>query len=352
MLERLNELRAIRSRQYEVLPGRTPNYCSGCPHNTSTRLLEGQVAWGSPGCHSFASIMEQPERRIVSMTQLGGEGLPWIGLAPFTDRPHIVQNVGDGSLFHSSYLNIRFCVAAGVNMTYKILYNGYIANTGAQKSPGQRTIPQLTRLLETEGVAKIAIVSQDPAKYKGAGLAGSARVYPVEQQDDVMAELARTPGVTIFIYDGMCANERRRRQKRRQLPIPNQYVVINPEVCENCGHCGDLTNCMSLQKVETEFGPKTQVHPSTCNQDYSCLRGDCPSFLTVQAVSSSKRPPRKATPEPPAVADPERVRAGAAAERRLRPRGGAQGERRRLGRERSRMAVEPAGVDRGVAKLV
>ncbi len=282
ILRRLAELAAIRSRRYEALPGRTPNYCSGCPHNISTRLLEGELAWGSPGCHSFASIIEQPERHIVSMTQLGGEGLPWIGLAPFTDRRHIVQNVGDGSLFHSSYLNIRFCVAAGANITFKILYNGYVANTGAQEMVGGKPIPELTRLLETEGVKRIAVVTKDPKEYRTADLAATARVYPVEEQDRVLRELAETEGVTVYIYDGVCANERRRRQKRGLLSTPNRFVVINEEVCENCGHCGALTNCMSLHKVDTELGPKTQIHASSCNQDYSCLKGDCPSFVTVE----------------------------------------------------------------------
>ncbi|MGH7318750.1 MAG: indolepyruvate ferredoxin oxidoreductase family protein [Candidatus Rokuibacteriota bacterium] len=287
ILGRLAEIEAIRTRRHEALPGRTPNYCSGCPHNISTRLLEGEVAWGSPGCHSFASIIEQPERHIVSMTQLGGEGLPWIGLAPFTDRPHMVQNVGDGSLFHSSYLNIRFCVAAGVNITFKILYNGSVANTGAQDMVGGKPIPELTRLLETEGVRRIAVLTKDPETYARANLAAAARVYPVERQREVLEDLAREPGVTVFIYDGMCANERRRRQKRGTLPVSTRFVVINEEVCENCGHCGALTNCMSLHKVETEFGPKTRIHTSSCNQDYSCLGGDCPSFVTVETKAGT-----------------------------------------------------------------
>jgi len=278
---RLAELGTIRSRHYDGHPERSPNYCSGCPHSISTRLLPGQVAWGSPGCHSFASIIEQPERHIVSMTQLGGEGLPWIGLAPFTDRRHIVQNVGDGSLFHSSYLNIRFCVAVGVNITFKILYNGSVANTGAQEMVGGKSIPDLTRLLETEGVRRIALLTKNPKAYDGR-LASAARAYHVKQQDQVLRELEQEPGVTVFIYDGMCANERRRKQKRGKLPLPNRFVVINPEVCENCGHCGVVTNCMSLHKVDTEFGPKTQIHTSSCNQDYSCLAGDCPSFVTVE----------------------------------------------------------------------
>jgi indolepyruvate ferredoxin oxidoreductase len=278
----LDRLRAIRARPYEVHPGRTPNYCSGCPHNVGTRLLPGEVAWGSPGCHSFASIIEQPERHIVSMTQLGGEGLPWIGLQPYTERPHMVQNVGDGSLFHSSLLNIRFCVAAGANITFKILYNGFVANTGAQEMVGGKPVPELTRMLELEGVRATVVLTRDPDTYRGAELAGNARVEAVERQDAVLRELRATPGVTVLIHDGLCANERRRRQKRGTLPASSRFVLINEEVCEGCGHCGALTNCMSLHRVETELGPKTRIHASSCNQDASCLGGDCPSFVTVE----------------------------------------------------------------------
>lgn len=287
VLGRLAELKAIHSRSYDPYMLRTPNYCSGCPHNTSTVLMDGQIAWGSPGCHSFASIMEQPERQIVSMTQLGGEGLPWIGLAPFSDRPHMIQNVGDGSLFHSSYLNIRFAAATGVNMTYKILYNGSAANTGAQVPVNMKGVPELTRMLEADGVRKIAVVTKEPEGYRDAKLAENAQVHPVEQYDEVMKELEREPGVTVFIYDEMCANERRRQQKRGKREALERYVVINERVCEGCGDCGSVTNCMSLHKVETEFGAKTQIHYSSCNQDESCLKGDCPSFVTVELAEGT-----------------------------------------------------------------
>ena len=282
--QRLRQIAAVRKRPYLVMAKRTPNYCSGCPHNTSTRLLAGQEAWGAPGCHVFASIIEQPERHIDVITQLGGEGLPWIGLAPFTDRRHIIQNQGDGGLWHSGYLNIRFAVAAGVTMTYKILYNGSIANTGAQEPVGAKDVPRLAQMLALEGVSKIAIVARDRRDYRGAALPRIARVHGAEDYDDVVRDLERTSGVTVFIYDGECANERRRKQKRGLRPKPTRYVMINEDVCENCGHCGALTNCMSLQKVETEFGPKTQVHQSSCNQDQSCLGGDCPSFVTVDVM--------------------------------------------------------------------
>ncbi|MGH2404368.1 MAG: indolepyruvate ferredoxin oxidoreductase family protein [bacterium] len=284
---RLAELQAIRSRPYDAQPLRTPNYCSGCPHNVTTRLLEGQVAWGSPGCHAFASVIEQPERHIEAMTQYGGEGAPWIGLSHFTDRPHMVQNMGDGSLFHSGYLSIRFAAAVGANITYKVLYNGSIANTGAQVPVGQRSIPDLTRLFETEGVREVAVITKTPTAYRGANFSPITRLYPVADFDAALKRLSETRGTTVLIYDEMCANERRRQQKRGALPVPNQFVFINEAVCENCGHCGALTNCMSLQKVETEFGLKTQVHQSSCNQDYSCLGGDCPSFVTVETRSGT-----------------------------------------------------------------
>ena len=280
-----------------LLAGRTPNYCSGCPHSVSTRLLPGQIAWGSPGCHSFASVIEQPERHVTSMTQFGGEGLPWIGLAPYVSRKHMIQNVGDGSFFHSSHLNIRFCVTAGVNITFKLLYNGVVANTGGQSPVGALEIPALTRLLEIEGVRRTAVVTQTPSAYRHAGLSANARVYSLDRQEEAMKALVDTPGVTVFIYDGFCANERRRQQKRGKAPRPRRFVVINEEVCEGCGHCGALTNCMSLHRVTTEFGEKTRVHASSCNQDYSCLGGDCPSFLTVETAPGTGY--RK--PVPPAL---------------------------------------------------
>ena len=305
---RLAELRAIRARRYDLLPLRTPNYCSGCPHNISTKLLEGELAWGSPGCHSFASIIEQPERHIESMTQYGGEGLPWIGLGPYTDREHIVQHVGDGSLFHSSYLNIRFAASVGANLTFKILFNGSIANTGAQSPPGGKTVSETVRLLKIEGVQRIAVLTKDVSAYRGEEYGEPARVFDLAHQDQALRWLRERRGVTVLIYDGMCANERRRQQKRGTLPTPSRYVVINEDVCENCGHCGALTNCMSLQQVDTEFGPKTQVHQSSCNQDESCLGGDCPSFVVVEtrpgAGLRKRRPPALDSSELP---EPARV---------------------------------------------
>ncbi|WP_308819392.1 indolepyruvate ferredoxin oxidoreductase family protein [Pseudonocardia alni] len=287
---RTEELSAVRERDYSSTAKRSPNYCSGCPHNVSTVVGEGQVAWGAPGCHIFAAVMEQPERRIDATFPLGGEGVGWIGLSPFTDLEHVIQNQGDGSLFHSSYLSIRWSIAAGVSMTYRILYNGAVANTGAQEPIGRAEVPKLAHLLALEGVTKIGIVAEDPAVYRRADLPAIASVHTAGEVQDVLAELERTDGVTIFLYDGECANERRRRRKRGTAPKATTFVMINEDVCENCGDCGEVTNCMSLHKSDTEFGPKTTVHQSSCNQDHSCLKGDCPSFLTVHSEEGFATP--------------------------------------------------------------
>ncbi|MBW0093226.1 indolepyruvate ferredoxin oxidoreductase family protein, partial [Pseudonocardia sp. KRD-188] len=287
---RTDELEQVRGRDYTAMLKRSPNYCSGCPHNVSTVVPDGQVAWGAPGCHIFASIIEQPERRIDATFPLGGEGVAWIGLSPFTDLEHVIQNQGDGSLFHSSYLGIRFSVAAGVTMTYRILYNGAVANTGAQEPIGQADVPTLAGLLALEGVTKIAIVADDPAVYRRAELPAIATVHGADEIGTVLRDLQRTAGVTVFLYDGECANERRRKRKRGTAPEASTFVVVDQGVCEDCGDCGEITNCMSLHKDDTEFGPKTTVHQSSCNQDHSCLKGDCPSFLTVTASEGLIRP--------------------------------------------------------------
>lgn len=281
---RRDELLAVRKRRYAAQAGRTPNYCSGCPHNVSTRLPADRIAWGSPGCHSFATVIEQPERHITAMTQLGGEALPWIGLAPFTNQRHMVQNIGDGSLWHSAYDNVRACIAAGVNITIKILYNGVIANTGAQASPGARSLPQLTRLLEEEGVHAIALVTKQPRQYRKARLSRMVTLHGPQDVVSVQSRLERVAGVTVVIYDESCANERRRLRKRGTVSSPTEFVFINERVCENCGDCGAKSNCMSLQKRPTVFGDKTVVHSSSCNQDFSCLDGDCPAFATVEVA--------------------------------------------------------------------
>ena len=281
LVDALARIGKAESRSVPIMRGRTPNYCSGCPHSVSTQLPEGATAWGSPGCHSFASIIEEP-RHIEAMTQYGGEGLPWIGLAPFTEQKHVFQNVGDGSLFHSSYPNIAMCVAAGASITFKILFNGVIANTGAQHPVGQLSVASLIRRLLDDGVSRVALVTKDKGRYKGDHFGSTVEICSPDKIVDVQRSLSETNGVTVLVYDESCANERRRQQRRGQLPPPSRYVLINERVCEACGDCGVKSNCMSLIQVRTNLGLKTQIHTSSCNQDESCLRGDCPSFVTVE----------------------------------------------------------------------
>lgn len=279
--QRISYLQCKHVEREASLPGRAPNYCSGCPHNVSTLLAPGQMAWGAPGCHLFAALMPDPQRRVEATTQLGGEGLAWIGLAPYTSRPHIVQNVGDGALFHSSYQNIRFAISCDANMTFKLLINGVLANTGGQEAVNSTVITDLVRRLIEDGAKRVVLVTKEPSQYKGAGLPSAAEMRGPEVLEATMNELSQVKGVTIVIYDGTCANERRRRQKRGLLPKPDTFTVVNEEVCENCGDCGTKANCMSLQKVDTKFGLKTQIHQSSCNQDQACINGECPSFVTV-----------------------------------------------------------------------
>jgi indolepyruvate ferredoxin oxidoreductase len=279
---RLAELSRIAQRAYDGHGNRKPNFCSGCPHSASTVLAEGQVAFGAPGCNCFNTVIEQPHRHIDTMTHMGGEGLPWVGLSHFTERPHLVQHVGDGSLYHSSYLNIRWAVATGTRMTFKVLFNGVLANTGAQPSPGQRGLPALTRALEAEGVGRIVVCTKHPKRYRGERMGPGVSVRHADELTVVAKELETYDGVSVMIYDESCANERRRQIKRGLVEAPTEHLLINEAVCENCGDCGAKSNCMSLQKTPTEFGPKTRIHTSSCNDDYSCLKGDCPSFATVK----------------------------------------------------------------------
>ena len=276
------ELETIARRAPAVGIRRSLNFCSGCPHNIGVRLADGQVAWGSPGCHIFAALSPDPKQRIEAVMQFGGEGLPWIGLAPFTSRKHIVQNLGDGGLFHSGFLNIRAAVSAGVSMTFKILYNGAIANTGGQQAVSSRTIPEIAQLFATDRVVRTAIITKDRHAYASQNLPANTIVREPSDMEVVLKEFEAVNGVTIVIYDGQCANERRRQQKRGKLPAPTHFTIVHEDVCENCGACGAVSNCMSLQKVDTEFGQKTRIHQSSCNQDQSCVTADCPSFVTIE----------------------------------------------------------------------
>ena len=307
---RLQQLQIIQQRPYELFPIRRPSYCSGCPHNRSTIAVEGEVIGGGIGCHSLAALQTQPERQVEFLTQMGGEGAPFIGIAPFTETNHFFQNIGDGTFSHSGSQGVRATVAAGINTTFKILYNGTVAMTGGQDPVGGKDVPDLTMLLEAEGVKRTIIVAEEPERYQLLGrLASNAEVYDRDEYEQAVQELKEVPGVTALIYDQLCANEKRRLRKRGRMEDPNRFVVINEAVCEGCGDCGEVSNCMSVQPVETEFGRKTRIHQSSCNKDYSCLHGDCPSFLIVESKGgvgvAKKSPPMlegDAVPEPAAKA--------------------------------------------------
>ncbi len=242
--------------------GRPAAFCSGCPHNRSTLLLEGQIAGGGIGCHTMAMRLMDPTRAISFLTHMGGEGAPWIGMAPFVDHPHIFQNIGDGTLFHSGYLAIEACVAAKVNITYKILYNGHVAMTGGQAAMGALPIPDLTRKLEAEGVRKTIVLAEDVERYTDLSVfASNAELRSRDELPRTLRELPKIPGVTVIIYDQECAAEKRRKRSRGQLAEPTMRLVINEEVCEGCGDCVRQSNCMSLAPVADRAGTE-DPHPS------------------------------------------------------------------------------------------
>ncbi|MCW5593187.1 MAG: indolepyruvate ferredoxin oxidoreductase family protein [Burkholderiales bacterium] len=269
---------------------RIPYFCSGCPHNTSTRVPEGSKALAGIGCHYMATWI-RPEQ-TMTFTQMGGEGAPWIGIQPFTQMRHVFANLGDGTFFHSGLLAIRAAASANVNMTYKILFNDAVAMTGGQPVDGSLTVPMVTRQVAAEGVKRIAIVTDDPGKYRGAAdLAPGTTVHHRDELDAVQRALREVPGVSALVYDQVCAAEKRRRRKRGTYPDPATRVVINDRVCEGCGDCGEKSNCLSIVPVETEYGRKRAIDQSTCNKDYSCIKGFCPSFVTVEGGRLRRRQP-------------------------------------------------------------
>jgi indolepyruvate ferredoxin oxidoreductase len=283
------------------VPGaeRAPWFCSGCPHNTSTKVPEGSRAMAGIGCHFMATWMD---RSTVGFTQMGGEGVPWVGQAPFTTDGHIFANLGDGTYFHSGSLAIRQCIAAGVNVTFKLLYNDAVAMTGGQQvgeRPEGHSVLQIANSLKAEGAQKITIVTDEPEKYAhlhggggdatGLALPAGIAIEHRDRLDAVQREFREIKGTTVIIYDQTCATEKRRRRKRGTMVDPAKRVFINELVCEGCGDCGVQSNCMSVEPLETEFGRKRTINQSTCNKDISCIKGFCPSFVTVEGGELKKK---------------------------------------------------------------
>ncbi|MEN9418812.1 MAG: hypothetical protein RI988_2432, partial [Pseudomonadota bacterium] len=276
-------------------PDRIPWFCSGCPHNTSTRVPEGSRALAGIGCHYMAVWMD---RSTVSFSQMGGEGVAWVGQAPFTTDAHVFANLGDGTYYHSGLLAVRQSIAAKVNITYKILFNDAVAMTGGQPVDGTLRVPEMTRELDAEGARKIVVVTDEPEKYDDgdvrARLAPGVTVRHRDELDAVQRELREVSGCTVLIYDQTCATEKRRRRKRGTMATPAKSVVINELVCEGCGDCSAQSNCLSVEPVETEFGRKRRINQSTCNKDFSCVKGFCPSFVTVEG-GAPKKPKKERT---------------------------------------------------------
>ncbi|MGV7243783.1 indolepyruvate ferredoxin oxidoreductase family protein [Caballeronia sp. M23-90] len=266
---------------------RTPYFCSGCPHNTSTKVPDGSIAQAGIGCHFMASWME---RDTTGLIQMGGEGVDWASHSMFTKTPHVFQNLGDGTYFHSGILAIRQAAAAKTNITYKILYNDAVAMTGGQPVDGSISVPQIARQVEAEGIATLVVVSDEPEKYDGHHdqFPKGTTFHHRSELDDVQRRLRDIKGVTVLIYDQTCAAEKRRRRKKGEFPDPDKRLFINEAVCEGCGDCGVQSNCLSVEPVETELGRKRRIDQSSCNKDYSCVNGFCPSFVTLEGAKLKK----------------------------------------------------------------
>ncbi|HTP98961.1 MAG TPA: indolepyruvate ferredoxin oxidoreductase family protein [Casimicrobiaceae bacterium] len=306
---RMDELRArvdfINAKEHALSKPkielvRQPYFCSGCPHNTSTRLPEGSRATAGIGCHVMAIWMN---RGTGEYTHMGGEGVPWIGQAPFTEEKHIFANLGDGTYYHSGILAIRAAVAANVNITYKILYNDAVAMTGGQPIDGPLTPADIARQVAAEGVKRIIVVSDDPAKYPSGYFDGDIRIHHRDELDAVQRDLREIPGVTVLLYDQTCAAEKRRRRKRGKMADPAKRIFINELVCEGCGDCGVQSNCVSVVPIETEFGRKRAIDQSSCNKDYSCVKGFCPSFAIVEG-GTLRKPPKAEVADFSSLPDP------------------------------------------------
>src|ERR1700752_2870332 len=267
---------------------RTPYFCSGCPHNPSTKVPEGSRAFAGIGCHFMALWMD---RNTETYTHMGGEGVPWVGVAPFTKEKHVFANLGDGTYFHSGSLAIRQAVASGANITYKLLYNDATAMTGAQALDGELSPQQITFQMHAEGIRNIYLVSENPHLYPASDIAPGVITRHRDELDAVMKECRVLKGTSAIVFVQTCAAEKRRRRKRGLMEDPARRVMINPAVCEGCGDCSVQSNCISVEPLETEMGRKRSINQSTCNKDYSCLKGFCPSFVPIDGGKPRRRAP-------------------------------------------------------------
>ncbi|WP_424814747.1 indolepyruvate ferredoxin oxidoreductase family protein [Roseococcus sp. YIM B11640] len=283
---RIAELDALSAAAQEPVALRQPFFCPGCPHNTSTKLPDGSHGLAGIGCHYLAKDMN---RESELFSHMGGEGAAWLGQRHFTEVPHVFANIGDGTYAHSGLLAIRAAIAAKANITYKVLVNSAVAMTGGQTPEGEVTVPRIAAQLAAEGVQRVVVVGDDPDRHRDDPLMPQdATFYPRAELDEVQRMLREIPGVTALIYDQQCATERRRQRKRSLAPQARRRAVINPRVCEDCGDCSRVSNCIAVEPVETKWGRKRQIDQSACNQDFSCVEGFCPSFLTLEGAEPVK----------------------------------------------------------------
>ena len=290
---RIAEIEALDRAAAEPLAARDPFYCPGCPHNTSTRVPEGSRGLAGIGCHWLVTKM--PERNTSAFTQMGGEGAPWLGIAPFTDEAHVFVNIGDGTWAHSGSLALRAAVAGKANVTYKVLVNSAVAMTGGQHIEGDLGVVRIAAQIRAEGVGRIAIVSDDPDRHRGdAEMPAGVTFHPRAELDAVQKALRELPGVTALIYDQECATERRRKRKRGTAAQATRRAVINPRVCEDCGECSRVSNCIAVEPLATPWGRKRRIDQSACNQDLSCVQGFCPSFVTLLGAEPARPKPAAA----------------------------------------------------------
>jgi indolepyruvate ferredoxin oxidoreductase len=283
---------------------RSPYFCSGCPHNRSTQVPEGSLSMTGIGCHTMVNFV-RPQSALLP-TQMGGEGGNWLGLAPFTATNHIFQNMGDGTYYHSGLLAIRAAVASGVNITYKILYNDAVAMTGGQPVDGPISVSEIAHQVRHEGVKRIALLSDDPKRHRRSDLPPDVTIDHRDRLDALQHELRETPGCSVLIYEQTCAAEKRRRRKRGTYSDPPKRLFISEDVCEGCGDCSVQSTCVSLLPLETEFGRKRKIDQSSCNKDYSCVNGFCPSFITIH--DAEPRKPRALSADESKIADLRQAR--------------------------------------------